>query len=410
MAENIVQGLFGINPMQVQQQQNQQATNYAASLAQMDPFQAAKFSIGQGAGQIAGAVAPMLGMVNPEMQQAQQMQDIQSKIDHNTPEGLLKGAFLFNQARNPKMAFMYTKAAQEAKLAQQKESPYAKIDPKDYTPESLAKFSLSNNPADLVAREKPQYENADPLQKLQDYLQTLPANSPLRPAVENRIRLLSEWKPATNVNVAAPVTPVTIQDPQNPNNTVIVDGRTGKVIGAGPKLTQTGANDYKLAQQLPAAKLQKDITVQNLDKLDSAVSDLAKDPGLSHITGTLAGRTPNLTNTATGAQAKLDSIKADVFVSALQSMRAQNKTGGAVGNVSNREGDKLEATLGALQQAQGTSDFKIQLKKVQEQVRQSKELIQNAFDEQFRDVRMSTPQNSLADQAKAELARRSGKR
>ena len=49
----------------------------------------------------------------------------------------------------------------------------------------------------------------------------------------------------TTVTQEAPVTPVTIQDPQNPNATIIVDGRTGKVIGKGPKLTDTGKFEAK---------------------------------------------------------------------------------------------------------------------------------------------------------------------
>jgi hypothetical protein len=60
--------------------------------------------------------------------------------------------------------------------------------------------------------------------------------------------------------------------------------------------------------------------------------------------------------------------------------------------VSNREGDKLEATLGALDQAQGTSDFKKQRAKVQEQIRLSKELINNAFEEQYGDIKAETSQ------------------
>jgi hypothetical protein len=39
---------------------------------------------------------------------------------------------------------------------------------------------------------------------------------------------------------APPVTPVTIEDPNDPNKTLIVDGRTRQVIGAGPKATDAG--------------------------------------------------------------------------------------------------------------------------------------------------------------------------
>ncbi len=41
------------------------------------------------------------------------------------------------------------------------------------------------------------------------------------------------------------VTPVTIEDPNNPNATIIIDGRTKAVLGKGPKLTATGTNNLK---------------------------------------------------------------------------------------------------------------------------------------------------------------------
>lgn len=51
----------------------------------------------------------------------------------------------------------------------------------------------------------------------------------------------------SSVHVAAPVTPVTVKDPNNPNNTIVVDGRTGRKIGDGPKLTDTGKAEFKRA-------------------------------------------------------------------------------------------------------------------------------------------------------------------
>ena len=131
------------------------------------------------------------------------------------------------------------------------------------------------------------------------------------------------------------------------------------------------------------AKRSVDLTVQNLDRLDTAMAELDADPGLPRITGSVAGRTPNITNAATGAQAKLDSIKSQIFVSALQSMRDASKTGGAVGQVTEREGDKLENSIAALSQAQGTADFKVQLAKARAQLKASKAIIQRAYSEQY---------------------------
>lgn len=204
-----------------------------------------------------------------------------------------------------------------------------------------------------------------------------------RNSITGKVEQVVARPPQIHNNNPAPVTAVTIADPSDPNKTIVVDGRTGKKIGDGPKLTQTGAADQKLTLAKPQAKLRVEAMTQNLDRLDTAMTALDKDPGLSNITGTVMGRTPNLTNKATGAQAQLNSIKSQIFVDALQAMREASKTGGAVGNVSDREGDKLERTLAALDQAQSTADFRKQMRKGQEQLRISRQLIHNAYEEQY---------------------------
>lgn len=206
---------------------------------------------------------------------------------------------------------------------------------------------------------------------------------PTRRYLEARIKYLTERANADN---PAPVTPATIADPANPNETLVVDARTQKVIGKGPKLTQVGGQERQLELDLPKARERVDIMTQNLDKMEQAITDLEAMPGLNRITGTVMGRTPNISNAATTAQAKLDSLKSQVFVSALQSMREASKTGGAVGNVSDREGDKMERTIAALDQAQGTASFRAELKRAKEQLRTSKAIIRRAFEDQFRGV------------------------
>lgn len=211
-------------------------------------------------------------------------------------------------------------------------------------------------------------------------------------------RKQEEFKAGLKPDNPAPISQIRVIDnnPESPlfGKPVIKDGRTGKTLGldsgldVGAQGAKAGAiGDVKLslelAKKLPQAKLRTESMVQNIDRLDSAMKELKNDPGLSHITGTIAGRTWNLTNAATGAQAKLNSIKSQIFQSSLQSMREASKTGGAVGNVSDREGDKLERTLAALDQMQGTPDFVKELDKAIAQVELSKQLIQNAFDEEY---------------------------
>ena len=113
-------GMFGSTPQEVYQQQQQGINQSALDMAKMDGLTAAKYSMGQLGGALAAPIAGMMGMKNPQMDAAQQSKDIQSQIDHSTPEGLMKGAQLFNQAGNPRMAMMYQQAAQ-AMIAQKAE-------------------------------------------------------------------------------------------------------------------------------------------------------------------------------------------------------------------------------------------------------------------------------------------------
>lgn len=155
----------------------------------------------------------------------------------------------------------------------------------------------------------------------------------------------------------------------------------------------------KLQQAMPQAELRMKSISQNMDRLAAIAQELHDHEGISRITGTVFGRTPDVSNKAIDAAALRESLTSNVWQSALQAMREASKTGGAVGSVSNREGDRLESSLGALSRVQTTDQFKKELKRVIDQVRMSKELIQNAFEEQFGGARTTEPASGGGVQA-----------
>lgn len=111
MAESIVQSLFGLTPQAIRRQEMADSDAAALQFAQLNPFQRANMQLYQAGGDLARAGAGLIGLQNPQEAMAQQQQQIQSQIDHSTPEGLLRGAELFNRAGNTRMAFMYQQAA-----------------------------------------------------------------------------------------------------------------------------------------------------------------------------------------------------------------------------------------------------------------------------------------------------------
>lgn len=89
MAE-IVQGLFGVDPLQYQQQQQIQQSNANMQLAQLDPMQRANYALMQGGTQLGNVGMSLLGVTDPMLQQATELKQIASQYDITSPKGLIK--------------------------------------------------------------------------------------------------------------------------------------------------------------------------------------------------------------------------------------------------------------------------------------------------------------------------------
>jgi len=109
MAE-IVQSLFGVTPQMYQQQQANQADARALQFAQLSPFEQANFSIGRGASQLVGA----LGGQDPQLQMLSRRNQIAQQIDYNNPESIAEGARLLSGAGDSQGAMMLAEVGRKA--------------------------------------------------------------------------------------------------------------------------------------------------------------------------------------------------------------------------------------------------------------------------------------------------------
>jgi len=151
-----------------------------------------------------------------------------------------------------------------------------------------------------------------------------------------------------------------------------------------PKELQTREAKYPLATQ--AVK-----TVEaKSDKLIADIETLKNHPGLDSITGTVYGRTPSVTAEGRAAQALYDSIVARGGFQELSAMRAASPTGGALGNVSNQEGQQLKDAFGTLNRTQDASSLRTQLGRVADDVRGAKQRVREAYDMTY-DYKASAP-------------------
>jgi hypothetical protein len=129
-------------------------------------------------------------------------------------------------------------------------------------------------------------------------------------------------------------------------------------------------------------------------KSDSFVKDLEKlrdHPGLSQITGLIAGRAPALTADGRAAQALYDKVVAKGGFQALQDLRDASKTGGALGNVSNQEGKQLTASFAAIDRRQDAKDVRAAIDDAIGSVQGAKTRMREAYDSTYSYKAGSTP-------------------
>ena len=115
MATADMSGLFGPTPFEIQQAQQQALQSQASAYANQTPLQRAAQGMFTAGGQVAGLGAQAMGMVNPQQQIAQKMQEAQSGIDISTPEGMMQYAAKIKDF-NPGVAAQIVAQARDAKM------------------------------------------------------------------------------------------------------------------------------------------------------------------------------------------------------------------------------------------------------------------------------------------------------
>ena len=140
-----------------------------------------------------------------------------------------------------------------------------------------------------------------------------------------------------------------------------------------------GPADFKQQGMYNADTATMQSSFADLDRLGTSANELLKHKGMEGITG-IRGAFPNIPGgAAADAEAKLATLKSQVGFGVLQAMRNASKTGGALGNVSDAEGKRLEANLAALDKAQSIDQFKESLAKIVEFSQGAKERLANAY-------------------------------
>jgi hypothetical protein len=185
--------------------------------------------------------------------------------------------------------------------------------------------------------------------------------------------------------------------PAQPSAPVAVVGEDGKIrYVSREEAINKGMTPASAIESLPPKEIQKREaalpqarqsvkTISNtMSVIGQTVDSLLANPdGIDGITGLVYGVTPAITGPARKAKAELEQLKNLAFIQGITELRAASKTGAAVGNVTNREGDRFENLKASLDRSQSKEDLIAALKKLKTQAELTSQFTTEAFDDTY---------------------------
>jgi hypothetical protein len=254
------------------------------------------------------------------------------------------------------------------------------FNPRDYTPESFSEFIETQNPRVLERFSSQQSVDIGGVPHVFDprtggYMPAQLGGAPQRPMAEE-----PQGQQMPPQLVAPPEARAITPEDVASNRATIAEAEANarlpaNLLAQGLRLTEDGNLDI-----VPGSRLDRDMQEANT-KTESQqqltarsgntlIQDLGR--GIEMIddsrfaSGTLAAMTPRRINRpAQRLQAMVDSIESNVSVNSLNEMRNSSPTGGALGNVSDKQSALLAGLLGNLDITQEPEVLKDNMKRIQ---------------------------------------------
>ena len=336
----IVQGLFGLTPYQVQQQQYGNLQNRAAQYAELDPFQRAAQTGYNAGGMLAGAGADAFGGVNVEQEQAARQQGVMQGADTSTPEGLMAVAKRFHESGMPQQAAMAVQAARQMAAEQQK----MQIE--------LRKQNFAEQQA---------YE----LKKTES---------------EARIRQNDEKIANTRTSAAESAA---LRRDSNDIKRMLAESKAG---GAGAEKPMTAQQRVKFENQMSDDYKSTEQVMQTMDNLQKSISDISSSKGL----GARTGYTGYLPAWSQGPDAKIAQNRIDTLKGKVTQMgKAMASMSGAIGPMAVQEWKIVSDAVNALDPT--ADNFSEQLANINGQSIGTAKRIKDVYERQYSDYYSKYP-------------------
>jgi hypothetical protein len=390
MADSIVGGLFGITPEMYQQQVAQQSLAQGEQLGSMSPDAFGRSMLYAGASQLGRGIGGALGGQDPQLQLISIRNAVMQDVDPNNPVSLQTAIQKLSKAGDQVGAMQLTdylrKAQSDYALIQQRTAE--KLTPEvrnaaayasSIAPQGTEEFNTAYQTKlnELTSKA----ENKPPSMVAEYQFAKTPDGGGFKGSYQEFVtaRALAGRPPA---QPRAEQPPVAVVDP-NTNKVIFVDRATAIANKMTPASAMEGLSPREIQlreAKFPQAKTAVASFETSAEKLAKDLETLADSKGLDGITGLIGGRTPAITKEARAAEALYNSIIARGGFNELQNLRNASPTGGALGNVSNAEGERLNNAFAPLKLTQNASDLKAALKKAASETRASAGRVKDTFD------------------------------
>jgi len=162
-------------------------------------------------------------------------------------------------------------------------------------------------------------------------------------------------------------------------------GKQDVRVGAEPVIagkTKTAQLRAEKDAAFSDAQSQFDAAYTTVNNRLSDIKRFKAHPAATRVIGPLDAFTPNF-GRARGAQQIYDTLVASATFDALQEMRINSPTGGALGNVSDADIRLLKESIGALGQAQNEEDFFESLRIYEDRLKQVRDRLVNRYRQSY---------------------------
>lgn len=390
MAQDIVSGLFGLSPEMYQQQMAGQALAEGAQLGRLPPDAFGRAMLYSGSAQLGRGLGGALGAQDPMLQLISQRNAVMRDVNPSDPTSLQnaiqKLSSIGDQTGALELSNYLRKAQSDYALIQQRTA-------EKVTPEVRNAFAYASS---IAEQGSPEFVKA--YQTKLDELTSKAEKAPPSMVGEYQFAKTPEggsfkgtYQEFVTARALASRPPGQPRPEQPPVS--VVDPTTGKVVlvsreeAIARRMTPASAMEALPPKEIqnreakyPQAKNAVIAFETGAEKLAKDLVTLANHPGLSGITGVIGGRTPAITKDARSAEALYKSIIARAGFNELQNLRNSSPTGGALGNVSNQEGQQLKNAFAPLELTQNASDLKAALLRAAEETKGSIGRVKDTFD------------------------------